>query len=178
MGRNPVANSVFDTAHVEDLEDDTQIIADRQHLRQKEVKDEDTIKIVDVFQIMTNDDQEYYTQSIPVIENRGLLVKNLINKGIVEEQIMTETIQQFYSIEVEEKFFPLGDGIILRNVSIEKLPWINTKKEEAEKALKDEVLVYYKTVVPQLLNRVANLEQLQRKNTAINAGYKSNDLMI
>ena len=41
---------------------------------------------------------------------------------------------------------------------MEELTWFNTTKETAEGILKDEELMYYQTVVPELMRKVSILE--------------------
>jgi hypothetical protein len=194
MGRNPNTkghNSVFDRTKTVnnlvhntnivlndkeiDMEDDVHEIADRQHLLALNKVTDTPEEITTVFQIMTNDDQEYYTEIPPVISIDGIWVSKVIRKGIVSQKILTKTIEQYYSIEVEEMTLPLDEGIILRNVSIEKLPWLKTTEEEAAASLKDEVLVYYQNVVPELLNKVTKLETIMQQRQQ---GYNRSDLHI
>lgn len=111
------------------------------------------------YKVVTAEDEEFYTKTIPSMMADGtLFLFNAIQKCTAEVMILNTKLEQYYSVEVNDVYVPLDEGIILKKVPISELTWFNATEEMAKGILKDEELMYYQTVVPELMRKVSILE--------------------
>lgn len=122
---------------------------------------------------------EYYTFIAPEIVDGIIYIKNVIKKGVVSEQVLETELFSAYLDSNENKLqnikFPIIDseGVILKCHSTKNmdLQWVNKTKEDAVNDLKEQKLKLYDKVMPNILNKLQNLEEranVRRNNASDN----------
>lgn len=136
------------------------------------IKEETEPQTTFIYQILTGDSEdEFYTFTLPFIETQpisdSLVCINTLKKAVVREMVLENQIEEFYAVEAthpqgkstKELKFDLKTGIVLKLIPVANLNWLNKTQKEAEEQLKDRVLNFYKTTVPNLVQSVEALKQ-------------------
>lgn len=111
----------------------------------------------------SEDEEEYYTYEAPAFdsEKNTLFCTKIFKKLEVSRVVINKTIKCFYSSEfLEDKNFPLEDGVGIKTIETAKLTWIFKSKEQAEEALKDRELEVYREIIPKLVNQPQQTKNL------------------
>ena len=130
-----------------------------------------------IYQIYHNN-VEYYTFTLPRIDESFIWCKSMFQKKSVNEYILEEKIEEFYREDtlmkdkkdgdLSEINLTLKDGVGIRLMEIDnkELSWLDITLDIASSKLKDRILAYYQKAVPNLLQTVS---QLQKKIEMMNA---------
>lgn len=111
------------------------------------------------------DEIEYYTYHVPKFKDNILEISEPFIKGSISEVVVDKKVHEYYNLAISEqsKMFLLSKGIFLKEYEISELNWINITKAEASAVLKEKVIKSYQQLVPNLVNRIHKLENIQKK---------------
>jgi len=118
-------------------------------------------------------ENEYYTYDKLTIEGSILKATNIIQKKILEEKVIKQIIQVFFSYtseevgEIKNIEFDLFKGVVIKVYTEDSLKdWLTINEQTAKELLKEKTLLAYKNLMPNLINKIETLEnQIQIQQT-------------
>jgi len=118
-------------------------------------------------------ENEYYTYDKLEIDKNILQATNVIQKKILEENVIKQVLQVFFSYTSEDlkiKKFNLFKGVVIKVYTEDLLKdWLTINEQTAKELLKEKTLQAYKNLMPNLINKIETLEnQIQRKEKVKN----------
>lgn len=132
-----------------------------------------------VYSIMSGvDENEYYTFELPIIEGSSIVINNPIKKGSVHENILNEVVEECYmdNLVVPHLDFDMSSGVLIKKYHTDQILWLGRTREEAANTIKDKVINKYQQIVPNLINKISNIEAKMKQPS--NVRRQNNDDLI
>lgn len=126
-----------------------------------------------------NTEDEFFSFELPQIVDSSLLIFNPFRKGIITEKVVNQVVEEYYrdNLNNSEKLsFPLMHGVLLKEYLIEDITWLGRNKDEADKFIKDKIIVKYQQILPQIMEKM-NIMENKLKTTQIRKQQSGDDLL-
>jgi len=120
-----------------------------------------------IYSIMSGKDEgEYYSFNLPTFADGELIVHEYFKKGVISQKILNENIEEYYCDwpDDEDMKMSLDFGIFMQAYEIDSIYWLNNTVVTANQSLQAKVIEKYQAIVPNLIQRITNLESQPAHN--------------
>ena len=169
---DPSAFDVISSSSV--IEEEEEVNSTKNRIKENFEQIKEKFENKTLFQIYDPEtENEYYTYDKLEIDKNILQATNVIQKKILEENVIKQVLQVFFSYTSEDlkiKKFNLFKGVVIKVYTEDLLKdWLTINEQTAKELLKEKTLQAYKNLMPNLINKIETLEnQIQRKEKVKN----------